>query len=145
MNKLNKTQWLLIAFFLIAVATIKVALVFWYENKQPTTQAIANANCSARNCTLPNGAILQTEGRLSDKTPFRITINKAPQTTEPIFVSFSMKDMDMGFNRYTLQAKGDGRWQADGVVLPVCVVARTDYLMDINIDGAVYQIPFESE
>lgn len=145
MNKLSKKQWLLIAFFLLAVAAIKIILIIWYEGKQTPATPIGSQTCTIRHCALPNGAVLQTHGRLSDKTPFRITINTTASTAQAPFVSFSMKDMDMGFNRYSLQHQSNGIWKADNVVLPVCVIARTDYLMDINIDGSIYQIPFESE
>ena len=57
-------------------------------------------------------------------------------------VSFSMRDMDMGFNRYDLHRQADGGWLAQNVRLPLCTEERHDFLADVSVDGQVYRVPF---
>jgi len=50
-------------------------------------------------------------------------------------ISFSMVGMDMGLNRYRLEAQGDGVWQAQAT-LPVCAAGRRDWQADLLLTTA---------
>lgn len=47
-------------------------------------------------------------------------------------VWFEMADMDMGLNRYRLDARGKGRWTGVAM-LPVCTSGRSDWLARVRI------------
>jgi hypothetical protein len=49
-------------------------------------------------------------------------------------VSFSMRGMDMGVNRYGFQPEGEGRWSARAT-LPVCSHGRRDWLAEVDLRG----------
>ncbi|MDO5686227.1 MAG: hypothetical protein Q4G42_02370 [Neisseria sp.] len=148
MKKISIGQWLLMAAALLVFAALKIAMVYWYAERDPAPQAVTDEACDVRRgCKLPNGATLRTFGKLHPKTPFRMRLLNAPAATQSVYVEFSMKDMDMGFNRYKLLPPDADHehWYADTVRLPVCVVARKDYLLDIYLDGVGYQIAFDSD
>ncbi len=149
MLKLTPLQWILIAVSLLVFAAMKIAMVYWYQDRVPAPQVVTEEEgCDIRRgCKLPNGATLRTFGKLNPKTRFRMLVMNAPAETQSVYVEFSMKDMDMGFNRYKLLPPNaeQPNWHADSVRLPVCVAARTDYLMDVYIDGKGYQIAFDSD
>ena len=94
-----------------------------------------------RGCTLPNGAVLRFTPAASLKTPFDIALSGSG-AEKAVSVSFSMRDMDMGFNRYDLHRQADGGWLAQNVRLPLCTEARHDFLADVSVDGQVYRVPF---
>lgn len=72
---------------------------------------------------------------------FRVMV-QLPQAREA-HASFSMRGMEMGFNRYRLLPDGAGGWQAE-VMLPACVQGRNDWLMLLEADGRRYELPFKS-
>ncbi len=49
--------------------------------------------------------------------------------------------MDMGFNRYDLKRGPNDDWTAR-VTLPVCTASRADWIMELNLDGQFYSLPF---
>ncbi len=51
---------------------------------------------------------------------------------EGVEVRFEMADMDMGLNRYRLDARGEGRWTGVAM-LPVCSSGRSDWLARVRI------------
>ncbi len=55
---------------------------------------------------------------------------------------FQMTGMDMGFNRYDLKPAQGGF--AAKVTLPVCVSARHDWVLYLDLDGRRYAVPFSS-
>ncbi len=61
--------------------------------------------------------------------PINLTIGGSP-ISDPI-VEFSMRDMDMGSNRYGLLAAGAGLWQGQAI-LPICSAARLDWLVTLS-------------
>ena len=54
------------------------------------------------------------------------------QDVKAVTVSFSMRDMTMGLNRYALTPAAEGAWQGE-VTLPVCVSGRTDWIAEFDI------------
>lgn len=142
--------------FILAVILLIVLAVSQFfgrgavEAQQGTdsAQTLPENQCSIRTgCKLPDGSVVQTQGKLSAQTPFTLSVSGLPPAVKQVYVSFSMADMDMGFNRYRLlpPAHEGGAWQAENIRLPVCVVARKDYLADIHIDNQVYRIAFDAD
>jgi hypothetical protein len=85
----------------------------------------------------------------------RITFDQAPKSMKPfrlrvevanareVHAGFAMRGMQMGLNRYRLLAGAPGVWQAE-ITLPVCTNGRGDWIMTLEIDGRLYQLPFGS-
>lgn len=74
--------------------------------------------------------------------PFPIQLNSNNDLgIEQITVSFSMRGMDMGSNRYRLETDGQGAWQAQ-VILPICVSGRSDWLADFEVRKADQSLQF---
>lgn len=83
--------------------------------------------------------------RRFNQKPFDIYIEHAPAGTEQVSISFSMKNMDMGFNRYMFERQPSGNWQAARIRLPVCVEGRRDFTADITIGSRTFQTAFTAE
>ncbi|STZ77461.1 hypothetical protein [Bergeriella denitrificans] len=131
------------AVLLLLFAAAKIFLLYWWQNRSPQAQA---APCAVtQGCTLPNGIYAKFSDRIAAKAPFDIELRGVPEHIGSITVSFSMKDMDMGFNRYKLLPEGSGVWAARNIRLPLCIERRSDYLADINIGGTVFQTAFTAE
>lgn len=81
------------------------------------------------------------DGAPSGLHPFTLQVMTA--NASRVYATFTMRDMDMGYNRYRLIQKTPGLWQAK-VVLPVCATGRHDWLITLNIDGNKIRIPFSS-
>ena len=60
---------------------------------------------------------------------------------EKITVSFAMRDMDMGFNRFDLRQQTDKTWQGQAI-LPVCSAGRRDWQVTVAVTG---ETPYVSE
>ena len=71
--------------------------------------------------------------------PFTVRVSNAE--AKVIYAYFTMRDMEMGYNRYRLTQQSPQHWQAK-VVLPVCVTGRHDWLLTLDIDGEKVAIPF---
>lgn len=66
--------------------------------------------------------------RRFNQKPFDIYIeHRAQFKTEQVSISFSMKNMDMGFNRYMFERQPSGTWQAVRIRLPICVEAQARF------------------
>ena len=132
---------LLAALLLIAFAAFKLVLLQWWQSQQPQVAAV---QCDlTEGCTLPDGSRIRA-AVVSTKEPFDIYIEHAPSGTEQVSISFSMKNMDMGFNRFEFAQQGGGVWTAEQIRLPFCVENRRDYLADIYIGGEVFQVEFSA-
>lgn len=134
----NKRKWLLVGVLLLIFAASKLLLLQWWQQQQPHTETV---HCDVQaGCRLPNGAMLTFGETLGVKTPFDIRLESAP-SAQQVSISFSMKDMDMGFNRYDLRLE-QGVWWGRNIRLPLCTEARHDFLADVQIDKQAYQVEF---
>lgn len=145
---MNQSKKLAIAGLLLLFATAKIAMLLWWQQQQPNTpantvQAVCNITDHA-GCPFANDATLRLIGVRGNKTPFSIEIRGVPDSTNHITASFSMRDMDMGFNRFTLQKQPDGTWRIDSVYLPFCVAGRHDWLITWRVDDATFSAPFKT-
>ncbi|WP_165006311.1 hypothetical protein [Neisseria yangbaofengii] len=141
---MNKNKKLIISGVLLLVfAAVKLIALDWWRQQQPQTR---QAECQVtQGCTLPNGVYVKFSDKVKAKQPFDIVLKNVPQATREVTVGFTMKDMDMGFNRFNIRRQDDGTWAAKQIRLPMCVENRHDYLADINIDGEVFQTAFAAE
>lgn len=71
---------------------------------------------------------------------FRLTVET--RGARRAHAEFQMIGMDMGFNRYDLKPENGGF--ASPVTLPVCVSARHDWILYLELDGRRYALPFSS-
>ena len=149
MKSFSQNQKIALALLLLFFAGLKVGMLWWWQQGQKTAVAApaeADIVCDVRQgCHLPNGAVLQMQGAISEKTPFQIHISQTPASVSSVHISFSMRDMDMGFNRYRLTAAGQGVWQAESIRLPVCVAQQKNYIAELHFDQTVYSVPFRAD
>ena len=75
--------------------------------------------------------ILEFKGSPSGLVPFDVSVKS--KTIQPDFIelSFDMQGMDMGYSVYNLK-KNDTDWSAK-VILPVCSLARNDWLVSVKL------------
>lgn len=89
-------------------------------------------------CQLPGGLELRFSRQPAVMQSFDLDV-AAPADAAP-YVSFQMRGMEMGLNRYRLLRK-NGRWHAS-VMLPACVQGRRDWVLRLEAGGKVYEMPF---
>ncbi len=140
---MDKQKKLLLAGVLLLVfAAVKVGALVWWQERQPAAKAAA---CDVRRgCTLPNGVYVKFGGTGAAKQPFDVELKNVPAAVGETGISFSMKGMDMGFNRFEFAQQGGGVWMTEQIRLPFCVENRRDYLADIYIGGEVFQVEFSA-
>ena len=137
---MSKNQKLLIAaVLLITFAAAKLLLLDWWQQQQSKTKVV---ECNLiQGCILPDGSKVRATS-INTHEPFDIVIENVPQNTGAVSISFSMKNMDMGFNRYNLAQRSPQSWQALQIRLPFCVEGRHDYTADITIGKQTFQTAF---
>ena len=140
---MSKNQKLLIAAVLLIVfAAAKLLLLDWWQQQQSKTKVV---ECNlTQGCVLPDGSKVRATS-INTHEPFDIVIENVPQNTGAVSISFSMKNMDMGFNRYNLTKQSPRSWQALQIRLPFCVEGRHDYTADITIGKQTFQTAFSAE
>ena len=140
---MSKNQKLLIAAVLLIVfAAAKLLLLDWWQRQQSKANVV---ECSlTRGCVLPDGSKVRATS-INTHEPFDIVVENVPKNTGAVSISFSMKNMDMGFNRYNLTQQSPQSWQAAQVHLPFCVEGRHDYTTDITIGKQTFQTAFSAE
>jgi len=76
--------------------------------------------------------ILEFKGSPSGLVPFGVSVKS--KSTQPDFIelSFDMQGMDMGHNVYNLKKNDTDDWSAK-VILPVCSLARNDWLVNVKL------------
>jgi len=142
-TKLTRQQLALIAVLLIAFALLKGGLIWWYLHYKNQPEAPITVSCPnlQAGCQLPDGSLLRLDRVPQAATPFGLTLSQLDG--KPPAIAFSMRDMDMGFNRYRFVDGGD-HWQAR-VTLPACVSGSPDWLLDLHQDGHIYRIAFRAD
>ena len=141
-----KFRWLTLFFMFLAaaIATTKFAREM---AKVRTPGKVTTTSCPA----LPAACRLEVGGH-----PLELNFSPAPVPLKPfmlnvkapaarsVFAEFTMVDMDMGANRYRLEAASAGMWKAN-VTLPVCVAGRSNWIMTLEVDGVKVRVPFTAE
>jgi hypothetical protein len=91
-------------------------------------------------CSSADGVFMRFSQIPKPMQAFRLEV--AAKGSRQLRASFEMRDMDMGSNRYRLLPKG-GKWHAQ-VMLPACMHGSSDWVMRLEVDGRVYEIPFRT-
>jgi hypothetical protein len=142
MDKLKLPGWLFPLLVIVLIGGVVTVNHYFQPEKPPAAIVCAN---------VLEGCIAQVDGRtvtigvqgeLKVLSPFDVWV-KAP-SAKAVQASFAMKDMDMGFNLYTLHSDPQGVFRAR-VTLPVCVSGRRDWFMILDIDGRKISLPFVTE
>jgi O-antigen ligase len=72
----------------------------------------------------------------------------AGEAVETVMISFAMRGMDMGLNRYRMVRGASNTWTAD-VTLPICVSGRSDWIAGVELVTArrrfQWDVPFVLE
>ena len=108
------------------------------------TKAAVDVPCAdvVAGCVVPEGTVrIAFDRQPTAMKPFRLRVEVA--NAREVHAGFAMRGMQMGFNRYRLLTGMPGVWQAD-ITLPVCTNGRGDWVMTLEIDCRLYQLPFES-
>ena len=140
-----KARWLTI--FLMLVAALAATTKFAYDlGKVKKPGKTFNASCQdltqACRVNMDGTAIeLMFSPEPALLKPFMLTV-KVPGAKDVVAV-FTMVGMDMGINRYRLQAVEGGHWQAK-IILPACISRRSDWLLTLEIDGYKVKVPFSA-
>ncbi|WP_174874976.1 hypothetical protein [Vogesella oryzae] len=141
-TKLTRQQLALIAVLLIAFALLKAGLIWWYlgHKNQPAAAVTVSCQNLQAGCTLPDGSVLTLDRQPQAAQPFGLSLQRLNGSAPAI--EFSMRDMDMGFNRYKLLPQGDG-WRAS-IILPVCVTGSHQWQMALKYPDKSYLIDFST-
>ncbi|MDH3831614.1 MAG: hypothetical protein OEU48_08080 [Gammaproteobacteria bacterium] len=116
----------------------------------PVSQLVAAADCDVlTGCRVSDvdafiDVLFETKPRALQ--PFPVAIQtEGMQDVKAVTVSFSMRAMAMGLNRYALTHAAEGSWQGE-VTLPICVSGRTDWIAEFDIQlpdrHVVFAVPF---
>jgi hypothetical protein len=135
----RQKKWGALGVALLLLATVKFALIAWYLQSRAADAAPHVLSCRAMVCALPGGGHLRFETAPRRGQPFGLRLEGVEARS--VTAQFTMRGMDMGFNRYRF-VSGDGMWRAR-VTLPMCVSGRREWIMTLTLDGARYQLPFQ--
>lgn len=123
------------------------------EQELPVQVMRVDDACDVRQaCTVHNGSLSLSVHLGPDMhalRPFPVEVRMANASlVQKVYVAFSMSGMDMGWNRYQLQAGMDDAWHAS-VTLPVCTSGRSDWIADFELitqrQRYRFQVPFVLE
>lgn len=133
---------LLAGVLLLLFAAVKLLVLYAWQQSRRQAEPVALACDVRKSCVLFGGVMLKFSRQPTAHVPFDIEVSGLEAGVRDVYVSFSMKNMDMGFNRYDLKKEADGVWRAENVRLPVCSEGRHDYLADVHIDKRIFQTGF---
>lgn len=130
---------------LLIFAIAKILTVHWWQQQQDPIQTILPNNCptTTTGCQFL-GANLRIHNFIDHKHPFAVSIHHLPTNVQHVSLSFAMRNMDMGFNRFDLHRQKNGDWYLDNIHLPLCSQTRHDWLIRWQIDQHSYQAEFQS-
>ena len=134
-----KRAWLPL---LVAVALLAIAATGWWL-KRPAGAVDVACSDPVAGCTFSHDGAAATVRFSMQPVPlqaFELAVD-APGAAR-VSAEFQMVGMDMGFNRYDLRPQ-NGAF-VSRITLPVCVSARRDWLLYLELDGRRYAVPFSS-
>ncbi|MDR3394861.1 MAG: hypothetical protein P4L70_07650 [Parasulfuritortus sp.] len=142
MEKLKLPRWLFPVLVIVLIAGVVAANRYLQPAKPPLSIICPNLQNGCHAQLGGHEITFGVQGELKVLSPFEVWV-KAPEAKE-VQASFAMKDMDMGFNLYTLRPDPQGGFRAR-VTLPVCVSGRRDWFMILDVDGQKISLPFVTE
>lgn len=125
---------------------VAAAVVLW-QQFQPLpvkAQRIACADLVA-GCTgmISSGPVsFGVSEKIRPLKPFEIWVK--PPKPGKIEANFSMVNMNMGYNLYTLRPAPDGSYRVKAT-LPFCISGRGDWILTLRLPGDALEIPFSTE
>lgn len=135
-------RWLFPVLVIVLIGTV-VGLNRYFEPEQPPVAVQCSDLLAGCRVDLAGKAVeLGAKGELKVLKPFELWA-RAPGAHQ-VQASFAMKDMDMGFNLYTLKPGPDGVFRVR-VTLPVCVSGRRDWIVVLDVDGRKIEVPFVTQ
>lgn len=151
----SSSKWLLIAFCLLAFAAIKVASLFWWQEKNAAKKSEKTekqvilgitgvCDASKNACEFAPNQFFELIGVRTNNTPFAAKITGLPESVQRVSLSFSMLAMDMGFNRFDLKKQADQSWVVSPIYLPFCGDDRL-WRVTWQIDDKQYYSDFETQ
>lgn len=131
----------------LVLVCLVVVLVWQNQREQQAGVSELQLTCPApeKGCGLNINGRALTLTLLGPRKPlqrFRIEV-QAPHASK-VEARFTMEDMDMGFNLYTLQPVQAGHFATD-VTLPVCVTGRRDWILHLSVDQDRLALPFVTD
>jgi hypothetical protein len=66
-----------------------------------------------------------------------------PSKPGKIEAEFTMVDMNMGYNLYTLRPSPDGAYRVKAT-LPFCISGRADWILTLRLPDAAIEVPFST-
>jgi hypothetical protein len=142
---MKKFIWMIVAsLLLIAIGGAAYFYLGTAHSDQPVAAKALICRDMATGCSL-DALSIKADRTPEMMRPFKLEVN-LPEA-KAVYASFSMRDMDIGFNRYRLVQQPSGGWQAE-VTLPICTQSRSDWIMSLEIEGkgsdTRYQVAFET-
>ena len=117
-------------------AAAKLLLLDWWQRQQSKANVV---ECSlTQGCVLPDGSKVRATS-INTHEPFDIVVENVPKNTGAVSISFSMKNMDMGFNRYNLTQQSPQSWQAAQIRLPFCIEAAMITLPTLPLANRLFR------
>jgi hypothetical protein len=132
---MTRRKWLWLGAGLTLLGLFKLALISWYLLRSHAEPAVVSLACPpvSSTCLLPDGVRLRFLSVPQEGQAFSITLDGVRGGGVAPAAEFSMRNMDMGFNRYRFVPAGTA-WRAS-VILPVCSAGRHDWLMLLKVNG----------
>ncbi len=115
----------------------------WQKAPRQEAQAIACADPVAGCSFMHDGMPITLRFSAQPEAIKAFELSIAGTNLRKASVSFRMVGMDMGFNRYDLMQGATGNWSAR-VTLPVCTVSRVDWVAELDLDGRLYMLAFNT-
>jgi hypothetical protein len=135
MGMMRRHGWWVLLVIVLAVAA------FWPRQGNRAVVPVPCEDITA-GCALPQAKLKVRFDRQPDALQrFKVFVELSG--VSKVHASFSMRDMEMGLNRYRLLPAGPGRWEAE-VMLPACIQGRKDWLVRLDAGAARYEVPFSS-
>lgn len=128
---------------MLGVAGLLALAAAWFVMRSPGEARAVAVACTdiVAGCSLPAAGLqVAFDQPPQALQPFVLKVRTA---ADQVYASFSMRGMQMGFNRYRLLPQADGSWRAQ-VTLPACVQGRNDWELLLEIDARRYVLPFSA-
>lgn len=136
---MKKHVWLLVAIVVVAFVLAKVvAVVAFGEVKNEQGLDAPMLPCQLQNnCQLGTDTAVRSQEMLRLNEPFHVVLT-TNEPIEAVSVSFSMVEMEIGYNRYKLLSDDGKTWRAE-IRLPICTLNRADYIATWRVGDKKYQ------
>ena len=136
---MKKHILLLIAIVVLAVlVSTTIALVAFGETNQAQALDAPPTVCQLENqCVLDHITQVKTLERVRLNQPFDVVLTTT-EVVDEVSVSFSMTEMEIGYNRYKLTSE-DGKTWTGQISLPFCTLSRADYIATWRVGPRKYE------